>query len=275
MKPDLNRKVLSRVSLLMVMVSLSHCQKASETSESQPQQGALRTKPPLVVRRARAVVYKLARQSTPMKQTNIDLAHGNLSITLRPNDFKNSEITCKGDECTATLIEPITAFATIPTGLNTKIKVQYRQARQSHEALFSHYAVVGGQWTLLKVGDILSITIEAGIAFESTPQNNFKPVLRDIYCSKSLSCETPLFVINGMMDKNGIQFDSRLVATGQEGDYVKIVSDFLSKNQRIPFDSMKTPPWVEKLSETPVSRSPCNDKKSYDTLWSINDDKKI
>lgn len=262
----------------MVMVSLTHCQKAplspfqapSESPSGVLMGGGAAKKPPLVIRKARAVVYKVTRKSPNNKQTNIGFGQGILSITLKPEDFKSSEVSCSQDDCTATLIEPITVNASIPTGLGARIKVQYRKARMSDEELFSHYGVIGGQWTLLKVGEIISLTIEAGIAFESTPATNYQPVFKEVYCSKSLSCDTPLVTINGTIDKNGLQFDSRLTATGQEGDFLKVVSNLISHNQKIPFDQIKNTQWLEKLPSPPSSPSsnkgPCHDQKSYDAL---------
>lgn len=226
-----------------------------------------KSKAPMVVRKTKAVAYKIVKNSKPLERINLTTAGGNLSIVVRPQDFQKAEIACSDDQCTAVLYEPVVVQATIPTPLNVKVKITYKQTRKPEDALFSHHLSIGGQWNLVDVGDILNIAAELGFSMEAKPDDGFKPKITKIICSKSISCETPLFVISGSIDQRGIQFANRLVVSDHWTSSDKIVLDQIQQKTSFSYKDITQADWFQKL---PLP--PCLKRSDYDALW-IPDDK--
>jgi hypothetical protein len=200
------------------------------------------------------------------KETTVSFANNNLSITVKPKDFSGAAVTCERGICEAILQEPLVVNATIPTGLHAKVKVRYKQSKTTEEKAFSHHVTVGGQWTVFEAGPILSLSVEAGLTISALPTNNYIPHITDVVCSKSVTCETPLFVVSGTIDRRGFQFDSRLVVTQQNGEFEKLVADVGRAKKEIAFGNLDIKSWAPLLTEKlPLKPG------GYDTEWELDE----
>jgi len=261
----------TRVILAFVCISVSGC-RASHSSELQSPGAPLPAKkPPVVVRHSKVVAYKFLKNVKPMKSASFTTIGGNLSVVVKPSDFNSAPVECNGDICQATLIEPIVVNATIPTPLRVKIKVDYRKTRKPEEALFSHKLAVGGQFTLVDLGDILNVSAQVMVNLEARPEDKYRPRITQVECSKCISCETPLFVLSGSIDKTGIKFGGRLVVSERWTSSDKILVDQLQRDTLITYDQIVQQEWFQKLPLLPGTK-----KEDYDELWTPDsqDDKR-
>lgn len=256
---------------LVSIFTMSSCRFINSqppATQSQVSAGAAGgNKGPLVVRKTRAVMYKLmkANPTTMGKESTVSFANGNLSITVRPKDFDGSAVSCERGVCEALLVEPLVVNATVPTGLHAKVKVRYKQSRTTAEKAFSHHVTVGGQWTVFEAGPILSLSIEAGLTLSALPDNHYVPRITDVVCTKSLTCETPLFIVSGSVDRHGLQFDSRLVVSQQNGTFEKVVADVGRAKKEITFGNLDIKAWGQLLAEKlPIK------PEGYDTEWDLD-----
>jgi hypothetical protein len=237
--------------------------ESSRTSElSDTNAPPVQNKTPIVVRRARAVVYKVSKSVQPHKKAEFTTLGGNLSIVVKPQDMNNATYECDGETCTATLIEPIIVNATIPTPLNVKLKVQYKKARKPDEKLFSHRVFVGGQLTMVDFGDLLNVSAELGVSVVAEPKNGYKPRIEDFVCSKSISCETPLFKLTGNIDRKGIEFGGQLFVSERWTSSDKFIANQIEQKTVLTFDQIVNNEWIQKLPLIP-----CKKDEDLDVLW--------